>query len=71
MAEYERLERVYLTEAGLLNAAAARIAEDAAEQGAGVPEVEAIVETGDPASTIVRMAEASRADLIVWGAAAI
>jgi nucleotide-binding universal stress UspA family protein len=69
LAGYERLEHMYLTEEGLLEGAATRIAENAAGKArrAGVQTVETIVETGDPASTIVHAAEASGSDLIVLG----
>ena len=69
LAEYDRLENVYITEAELLKSAAERIAEVAAEQArrADVTAVETVVETGDPGSTIIRIAEERGTDLIVMG----
>jgi len=69
MAAYEQLEHLYQAESGLLDSAARRIAEDAAERArrAGAPTVEVIVDVGDPASTIVRLTHELGADLIVMG----
>jgi nucleotide-binding universal stress UspA family protein len=69
LAEYDRLENVYITETELLVSAAQRIAETAAEQArrAGVSDVEIVVEAGDPGATIIRIAQERGIDLIVMG----
>ena len=69
LEEYERLENLYLSELGLLETAATRVAEDAADRArqAGAQKVEARVDAGDPAATIVRVASELDTDLIVLG----
>lgn len=69
LAEYERLEHMYLNEANLLSSAAEGIVEvdaDAARR-AGALTVETHVATGDPSNTIVDLAKELGADLIVLG----
>lgn len=69
LAEYERLEHVYATEAELIRSAAAQTAADAAEQAraAGASDVETEVVDGDPASILVDRARQVGADMLVVG----
>jgi nucleotide-binding universal stress UspA family protein len=69
MVVYNQLEHLYETESGLLETASRRVADEAGERArrAGAPNVEVFVDSGDPASTIVRLASEVGADLIVMG----
>ena len=69
LAIYQKLENVYVSQADAFDEAARHIVERAAERArqAGATKVETIVESGDPAATIVRLAKDVGADLIVMG----
>ena len=69
LEEYERLESLRLSELGLLESAATRVAEDGADRARrnGTPRVQALIQEGAPATELVRLAADLNADLIVLG----
>lgn len=69
LALYHEITRAMQPQSDKLREAAQQIADHAAQQarGAGAKRVETIVDEGDPASTIVRLADELGTDLIVMG----
>ena len=69
LAEYGRIEHLHMTEGDLLRTLGKSIVETAADRvrKSGVKKVETVVEIGDPATTIIAVAKARDADLIVVG----
>ena len=69
LADYARMEHVFLTEAEVLRSVSDEILQTARlrAQGKGVGAVETVAELGDPASRIVDYARSHAVDLIVMG----
>ncbi len=69
MVEFERLEKIRMTEAELLRSAAEFVTAEAqqAAQAKGVKNVEILIVEGDPAQAIVETAKQRKADAIVIG----
>ena len=68
-ADLERIERLRISEHDLWRSLGESVVQTAAERARekGAKKVETVVETGDPATTIIAVAKARAADLIVVG----
>lgn len=69
IADLERIERLRISEHDLWRSLGESVVQTAAERARekGAKKVETVVETGDPATTIIAVAKARAADLIVVG----